>query len=48
MRQRGTVVVDLERNATCGRPLRKGKCRVHGDEIHQSFTEHHRPTGGSK
>jgi hypothetical protein len=42
------VCCALERNATCGRPLRKGKCRVHGDEIHQSFTEHHRPTGGSK
>lgn len=38
----------LVRNATCGRPLRKGKCRLHGDKIYQSFTEHHRPKGGSK
>lgn len=42
------VCCALEHNATCGRPLRKGGCRVHGDKIHQSFTEHHRPTGGSK
>ena len=42
------VCCALVGSATCGRPLKKGQCRVHGKKIYASFRAHHQPQDGTK
>lgn len=42
------VCLALVKNATCGKPLRNGKCRKHGENVYRGFKEHHEKLAGGK